>query len=108
MRLSTQWWLDSTQLCTYGTSHPAFHPVDDAGQVKKKHTHTHTLTQTLPGFLKEMPLPTVKRRKGQSKRSSSATGGKAKAAGTGVKRRKRRVRRTKSRRKLVRLKIKQL
>ncbi|KAK6320087.1 hypothetical protein J4Q44_G00091940 [Coregonus suidteri] len=44
---------------------------------------------------------TVKRRKGKSKRSSPATGGKGKAAGTGVKRRKRRVRRTKSRRKLV-------
>ena len=105
MRLSMQWWLDSTQLCTYGTSHPALHPVDDAGQVKKTHAGTHARTQTLPGFLKEMHLPTVKRRKGQSKRSSSATGGKGKAAGTGVRRRKRRVRRTKSRRKLVRLQI---
>ncbi|XP_019895992.2 PHD and RING finger domain-containing protein 1 isoform X2 [Esox lucius] len=44
---------------------------------------------------------TVKRRKGKSKRSWSATGGKGKAAGTGLKRKKRRGRRTKSRRKLV-------
>ncbi|XP_055795934.1 PHD and RING finger domain-containing protein 1 isoform X3 [Salvelinus fontinalis] len=44
---------------------------------------------------------TVKCRKGNSKRSSSATGEKGKSAGTGVKRRKRRVRRSKSRRKMV-------